>query len=142
MVKKIGSLAVLLSSLAAGAAYAAPCPNIVGTWNVTLQCVGYPDAQNPGQPFFGSRTAQFIVQEQHACAFAGTFFNGDEMVGVLSGPGGNTINWTWLTVVGTGEVAPNKKEITVTYTFSPTAANPGPETACTGGGVRQLRAPT
>ena len=134
MKKIVRPLVLFCSSLPIGFAAAAPCPDLTGsTWALTLQCVGIDPITHAA--FFGPRTLQGLVTQQNACAFAGTLFNQNDWVGVLSGPGGNTLNFEWDGAVGTGEISNNTKEMTFTYTL--TGSGTVPATACTGIGVRQ-----
>jgi hypothetical protein len=139
MIRKIGFLVLLFSSLAAGIARAAPCPNLVGTWQINLQCVRVDTNPSPPPatvPVFGTLAIQGIVAQQQGCAFVGDLgsFGPNSWVGVLSGTGGSTVNFNWFGAVGTGEVASNHKSMALTYTFSATGQ---PTTACTGVGVKQ-----
>jgi hypothetical protein len=128
------ALVFFCSSLPIGIAVAAPCPNLAGTtWAFTLQCVGIDPSTNAA--FFGPRTLQGLITQQNACAFAGTLFNQNDWVGVLSGTGGRTLNFEWDGAVGTGEISSNAKEMTFTYTL--TGDGTVPTTACTGIGVSQ-----
>lgn len=136
MVRKFGFLVLFFSSLAIGVASAAPCPNVVGTWNFTLQCVRA-DVSPPG-PVFGSISITGIVAEEQACAFAGDLgsFGPNSWVGVLDG---RKVTFNWETpsgssqvAVGTGEVSANDKQMTISYTSSEV-----PPTACTGVGIKQ-----
>jgi len=134
MGKKICSLVLFCSSLVTGVAFAAPCPDLTGTtWDFTLQCVGIDPVTHT--PFFGPRIIQGVIAEQNSCAFAGTLFNPNDWVGVLSGPGGRTVDFNWDGATGTGEVSPNGKKMTFTYTL--TGSGSVPTTACTGIGVKQ-----
>jgi hypothetical protein len=134
MAKKLCFFVLLCSSLATGAAFAAPCPNLVGTtWDFTLQCAATDPVTHV--PFFGPRTLQGVITQQDSCAFVGTLFNANDWVGVLSGPGGDTVNFDWDGAVGTGEVSPNQKQMRFTYTFA--ASGSAPATACTGIGIKQ-----
>src|SRR5215813_12045590 len=94
MNKVVRAFVLFCSSLPIGIAVAAPCPNLAGTtWDITLQCVGVDPITNT--PFFGPRTLVGVIAQQNACAFAGTLFNPNDWVGVLSGSGGNTLNFEW-----------------------------------------------
>jgi hypothetical protein len=134
MGKQICSLVLFCSSLATGTAFAAPCPNLAGSnWDFTLHCVGIDPTTNA--PFFGPRTLQGVITQQDSCAFVGTLFNSNDWVGVLSGPGGDTVNFNWDGATGTGEVSANQKQMTFTYTL--TGSGLVPTTACTGIGIKQ-----
>jgi hypothetical protein len=138
MGKKIRCLPLLWAALATGVAAAAPCPNLEGTtWDITLSCVGINPSTNAA--FFGPRTVVGVITEQNSCAFAGTLFSANDWVGVLSGSDGSTVNFDWAGAVGTGELTPNRKRMTFTYTLAGdgTVAT----TACTGRGVRRPPAP-
>jgi hypothetical protein len=84
---------------------------------------------------FGPRTLQGVITQQDSCAFVGTLFNTNDWVGVLSGPGGDTVNFDWGGATGTGTVSANEKQMTFTYTFTGSASVP--TTACTGIGIKQ-----
>jgi hypothetical protein len=143
MVRKISILVLLYSSLATGLASAAPCPDVVGTWDFTLQCVRV--NTNPSPPpatvaNFGTLLLQGFITQQQACAFAGELgppgasFGPNSWIGVLSGTGGRTVNFNWFGANGAGELSANHQNMTFTYTFSATGE---PTTACTGSGVKQ-----
>jgi hypothetical protein len=142
MVKKIGFLVLLYSALATGGASAAPCPDVVGTWNFTLQCVAI--NTNPvthaTAPDFGTPLLQGFITQQQGCAFVGELgplgvsFGPNSWIGVLSGTGDRTVNFNWFGANGTGELSANHKKMTFTYTYSATGQ---PTTGCTGDGVRQ-----
>ena len=85
---------------------------------------------------FGQLVLQGVVTDEQACAFAGNLggFGPNTWIGVLSGLGGNTVNFNWVGAVGTGELSTNHKNMSLTYTFSATGQ---PTTACTGTGVKQ-----
>jgi hypothetical protein len=134
MGKKICILVFFGSSLATGIAFAAPCPDLTGTtWDFTLQCSAVDPSTNV--PFFGPRTLQGVITQQNSCAFVGTLFNANDWVGVLSGSGGDTVNFDWDGATGTGTVSANQKQMTFTYTF--TGNGVVPTTACTGIGIKQ-----
>jgi hypothetical protein len=132
MGKTICSLALFCSSLTAGIAVAA-CPDLTGTtWNITLSCVAVDPTTHT--PFFGPRPLTGVITQQNSCAFVGTLFNPNDWVGVLSGSGGDTMNFDWAGATGTGEISPNGKQMQFTYTF--TGSGFVPTTACTGIGVK------
>jgi hypothetical protein len=143
MVRKLGILALLLSPLATGLASAAPCPDVTGTWNFTLQCVRVnPNTSPPPATVatFGILPLQGFITKQQACAFTGELgppggsFGPNSWIGVLSGTGGRTVNFNWFGANGSGELSANHQAMTFTYTFSESGE---PPTACTGEGVKQ-----
>jgi hypothetical protein len=138
--KRLTALQLLAcASMSTGVALAAPCPNVVGTWNFTLQCVRADT--NPAPPpatvaVFGTLAVTGIIAQQQGCTFAGDLggFGPNSWIGALSGSGGDTVSFNWFGATGTGEISGNQKNMTLTYTYSATGA---PTTACTGSGVKQ-----
>ena len=134
MGKPICFLALFCSSLATGIASAGPCPDLTGTtWNITLSCAAVDPTTHT--PFFGPRTLTGVITQQNSCAFVGTLFSANDWVGVLSGTGGDTMNFDWAGATGTGEISSNRRQMIFTYTF--TGSGLVPTTACTGVGVRE-----
>lgn len=130
---------ILLSTLGAmSTAQAAPCPDVRGEWNFTLQCAAIP---SEGGPIFGTRLLYGTISAQTGCVFTGTLSvadgpGGEPWVGALHDDQNRRVASDYGGAKATGELSDRRKglyrEMTFTYTYS---GGPNP-TACTGIGVR------
>jgi hypothetical protein len=123
----------MLSVLAVpGLALAAPCHDVVGTWQFELACIA---ATSP--PHVDTISITGIVTQQEGCVFVGTL-NGFPWVGALSGDGNRTVLTDHAGAKGTGELSARRgglfREMSFAYTFGGFTA--GPPTACTGVATR------
>jgi len=130
MKRKLASVALL--SLVSGVASAAPCPDVVGTWQITLACV----AQDP-PPRFGTRLSEGVISAQEGCVFAG-MIGDDAWVGALAGDGNRTVHSDFGGAKVVGELSARRgglfTEMSFTYTFP--GDDVAPPTACTGTATR------
>lgn len=131
--------AILLTTIGAAAtAQAAPCPDVRGEWNFTLQCAAIAPG---GAPIFGTRLLYGTISAQTGCVFTGTLSvadgpGGEPWVGALHDDQNRGVASDYGGAKAVGELSDRRKgvyrEMTMTYTFS---GGPNP-TACTGTGVR------
>jgi len=132
MVRKLASVALV--SLVSGVATAAPCHDVVGTWNFTLAC-----GATTTPPHFAPRIITGEVTQQNGCVFLGTL-NGYDWVGVLSGTGNRTVTFDFGGAKASGELTHRSggtyDEMSVIYTYEGGGVATDPPTACTGTATR------
>ena len=132
MVRRLASVAVL--SLVAGLASAAPCPDVVGTWNFTLAC-----GAATAPPHFGPRLITGEVTHQDGCVFLGTL-SGYAWVGVLSGSGNRSVTFDFGGAKANGELTHRTgalyDEMSIAYTYEGSGIATDPPTACIGTATR------
>ena len=133
MVRKLASVALL--SLVSGVASAAPCHDVLGTWNFTLVCgaTTTPPHFGPRVPFSGD------VTHQEGCVFLGTLLD-RAWVGALTGADNRTVLFDFGGAKAIGELEERRgglfREMSVVYTYEGTGAT-DPPTACTGTATRR-----
>ena len=131
MLKRLAVVA--FASLMPAVAVAAPCHNVLGTWDFTLSC---------GQsttPHFGTRTMEGEITLQEGCVFVGTLL-GYPWVGVLSGTTNRTVTSDFNGAKTHGQLADRRaglfQQMTMIYTYDGSGES-DPPTACTGTGTRR-----
>jgi hypothetical protein len=131
MLKRLAVVAC--ASLVPGVVGAAPCHDVLGTWDFTLSC---------GQsttPHFGTRTMTGEVTLQDGCVFVGTLL-GYPWVGVLSGTQNRRVTSDFNGAKTHGQLEDRRggrfREMSMIYTYDGSGAS-DPPTACTGTGTRR-----